>query len=161
MMIGTESLTLRQDALAAFLSAVMHYFDHMAGVPAITETPYLLEGMPEVMDFTSVIGISGYLQGCIYYTAPRHMVDRLLKLVHEPDPTDELRCDMVGEVANTLSGNARRQLGPGFMISVPVVIQGRPDRLVWPKATACFAIPIVWQEMRSLLMVCLTDNPSA
>lgn len=161
MMTATESLSLRQETLAAFVSAVMHYFDHMAGIPAITETPYLLEGMPEVMDFTSVIGISGELQGCIYYTAPRRMVDRLLKLVNEPEPTDELRCDMVGEVANTLSGNARRQLGPGFMISTPVVIQGRPDRLVWPKATACFGIPILWQDIKSLLMVCLADNPAA
>jgi chemotaxis protein CheX len=160
MLIATDPLTLRQETLSAFVCAIMHYFDHMAGIPATTETPYLLEGVPEVMDYTSVIGISGYLQGCIYYTAPRHMVDRLLRLVHEPEPTDELRCDMVGEVANTLSGNARRQLGSGFMISTPVVMQGKPDRIAWPKATASFGIPILWQDVRSLLMVCLADGPA-
>lgn len=156
--MNAEVIDLRDAALPVFVRAVAHYFSHIACEVAETETPFLLEGPPPMSDFTAVIGVSGDLQGCVYYTAPRPMLDRLLGFVGESQPTDELRCDMAGEVANTLSGNARRRLGPGFMISVPTVLQGRPTRLAWPRNTACFVIPIRWQEMRSLLMICLADS---
>jgi chemotaxis protein CheX len=156
--MNAESIDVREAALPVFVRAITHYFSHLSQEAAETEAPYLLEGPPEISDFTAVVGVSGDVQGCVYYTAPRAMLDRLLHFVGEPRPTDQLRSDMAGEVANTLSGNARRQLGPGFMISVPTVLQGKPTRLTGPKGTACFVIPILWQEMRSLLMLYLADN---
>lgn len=159
VMTSDASTSLRQKTLPVFVQSIMNYFDRMTGVPAETETPYLLEGTPETFDFTAVIGVSGDLHGCVYYTAPREMLDLLLGFVAENQPTDELRCDMAGEVANTLSGNARRQLGKGFMISVPVVIQGKPERLVAYKGIACFVIPILWRGMRSLLMISISETP--
>jgi chemotaxis protein CheX len=158
---SAQSPSLVQETLEVFVGAVMHYFDQITGLPARTETPYLLESRPEVIDYTAVIGISGDLKGCVYYTAPRSLLDRLLHFINETDSDDELRCDMVGEVANTLSGNARRRLGRGFMISVPVILQGHPDRILWPANTVCFVIPILWQETRSLLMICLATSPAA
>jgi chemotaxis protein CheX len=158
-MTNAATSTLRQDTLPVFLQSIMHYFKHITGVPAETETPYLQEGNSEISDFTAVIGVSGDLQGCVYYTAPSEMLDKLLKFVAENEANDELRCDMAGEVANTLSGNARKQLGAGFMISVPVVIQGKPERLVTYKGAACFVIPILWEGMRSLLMISLVETP--
>lgn len=156
--MNAEALDHREDTLPIFVHAIRHYFDQVAGEPAETETPYLLEGSPEMDDFTAVIGVSGDLQGCVYYTAPQAMLDALLNFAGEFYPTDELRCDMAGEVANTLSGNVRRQLGPGFMISVPTVMQGHPKRMAWPKGTACFVIPITLRHLRSLLMLCLADH---
>jgi len=158
-MINNAPSNLRQETLPVFVQAIMHYFNHITGVPAETETPYLQEGGSDVSDVTAIIGVSGDLQGCVYYTAPREMLDQLLNFVAENEPTDELRCDMAGEVANTLSGNARKQLGSGFMISVPVVIQGKPEKLVHYKGSACFVIPIRWREMRSLLKICLIESP--
>jgi len=150
---------LRQETLPVFVQSIMHYFNHITGVAAQTETPYLQEETSELGDFTAVIGVSGDLQGCVYYTAPREMLDKILGFVAEFEPTDELRCDMAGEVANTLSGNARRQLGAGFMISVPMVIQGKPERLVTYKGNPCFIIPILWQKLRSHLMISLVETP--
>jgi len=158
-MTTIASSNLRQETLPVFLQAIMHYFNHITGVPAETETPYLQETASDISDFTAIIGVSGDLQGCVYYTASRPMLDQLLGFVAEHEPTDELRCDMAGEVANTLSGNARKQLGAGFMISTPVVIQGKPERLVPYKGGACFAIPILWRELRSLLMISLVETP--
>ena len=158
-MITDTPTNLRQETLPVFVESIMHYFNHITGIRAETETPYLQEESSEIGDFTAVIGVSGDLQGCVYYTASRAMLDKLLGFVAENEPTDELRCDMAGEVANTLSGNARRQLGAGFMISVPVVIQGKPDRLVTYKGSACFVIPIIWQKLRSLLMISLIEAP--
>lgn len=151
----------RESTLPFFVQAVSRYFHEIAGLKVEIESPYLLDGAPPISDFTAVIGVSGDLQGCVYYSAPRGMLDALLRFAGEDQPTDDLRCDMVGEAANTLSGNVRRQLGSGFMISVPVVLQGRPERLTWPKNTACFVIPIQWKECRSLLMLCLAENPTA
>ncbi len=159
--MSADTLDPREGTLPIFVQAIRHYFDHVAGEPAETETPYLLDGSPEMSDFTAVIGISGDLQGCVYYTAPGPMLDALLNFAGEFYPTDELRRDMAGEVANTLSGNGRRQLGPGFMISVPMVMQGPPARMAWPKDTACFVIPITLRHMRSLLLLCLSDHPPA
>ena len=150
----------RESMLPFFVQAVARYFRDIAGLAVEVESPYLLAGEPPISDFTAVIGVSGDLQGCVYYSAPRAMIDALLRFAGEESPTDDLRCDMVGEAANTLSGNARKHLGSGFMISVPIVLQGRPDRLAWPKNTACFVIPIRWDECRSLLLLCLADNTS-
>jgi len=159
MISQASSSNLRQETLPVFVQSIMHYFKHITGVPAQTETPYLQEETSELGDFTAIIGVSGDLQGCVYYTAPREMLDKILGFVAEFEPTDELRCDMAGEVANTLSGNARRQLGAGFMISVPMVIQGRPERLVTYKGNPCFIIPILWQTLRSHLMISLIETP--
>lgn len=156
---SVASSNLRQETLPIFVQAIMHYFNHITGIPAETETPYLQEATSDINDYTAVIGVSGDLQGCVYYTAPQPMLDQLLSFVAEHEPTDELRCDMAGEVANTLSGNARRQLGAGFMISTPVVIQGKPERLVTYKGSPCFVIPIKWRDMRSLLMISLAEAP--
>lgn len=154
----TDSPTLHEEILAVFVQSIMKYFDHMAGIPAETGTPYLLNGEAEMLDITAVIGITGDLKGCVFYTAPIPMLDDLLQHIGEYHPTDELRCDMGGEVANTFTGNARRKLGPGFMISVPVVFLGQPTKLLWPKDTTRFAIPIVWKEKRSMLIVCLAET---
>lgn len=155
MIQSSDSTLLHEATLTVFVQSIMHYFDHMAGIPAEIGIPYLLEGEAELLDVTAVIGVSGDIQGCIFYTAPVPLLDELLRFIGEYQPTDELRCDMSGEVANTFTGNARRQLGTGFMISVPVVFLGRPNRLAWPKKTSQFVIPIMWQEKRSLLIVCL------
>ena len=37
--------------------------------------------------------------------------------------------DLVGEVANTISGNARKVFGREFLISVPVMIEGAVDKI--------------------------------
>lgn len=156
-----DSTSLHEATLAVFVQSIMLYFDRIAGIPAEIGTPYLLDGDANLLDVTAVIGVTGDLQGCIFFTAPIPMLDELLHHIGEYQPTDELRCDMGGEVSNTFAGNARKQLGPGFMISVPVVFIGKPELLAWPKNTARFVIPIVWKEHRSLLIVCLGDSPAS
>jgi len=157
---ATDYVSLHEATLSVFVKAIMFYFERIAAIPAEIGTPYLLEGDAELLDVTAVIGVTGDLQGCIFFTAPIPMLDELLFYVGEYQPTDELRCDIGGEVSNTFAGNARKQLGSGFMISVPVVFLGKPEMLAWPKNTSRFVIPIVWQAKRSLLIVCLGNPPA-
>jgi chemotaxis protein CheX len=62
--------------------------------------------------------------------------------------------DLVGEVANTISGNARRDLGKGFVISVPKVVANASDPFVVPHERS-FVIPINWRTHAAKLVVCL------
>ena len=155
-----DSVALHETTLAVFVQAIISYFDRIAGVPAEIGTPYLLEGDAELLDVTSVIGVTGDVQGCVFFTAPVPLLDELLFLIAEYTPTEELRCDICGEIANTFTGNARKQLGPGFLISVPVVFTGQPDRLLWPKNTTRYVIPIMWKGKRSRLIVCIGNPPA-
>jgi chemotaxis protein CheX len=41
-------------------------------------------------------------------------------------------CDLVGEVANTISGNARREIGANLKISTPTVITSRTQKVDYP-----------------------------
>ena len=42
----------------------------------------------------------------------------------ETDLSDGNLLDAVGEIANTLAGNARKAMGPDLQISVPIKLQG-------------------------------------
>lgn len=52
----------------------------------------------------------------VYFTAMRSMLVRLLAIMGEPDCSVENLADLVGEMANTISGNARKDFGEDFMI---------------------------------------------
>ena len=158
MTIADASM-IHEEALTILVQSILKHFDQATGVPAETGVPYLLKGDTEMLDVTAVIGVTGDLQGCIYYTASNLLLDDLLGSVGEQVPTDELRCDMCDKVANEFAGNARRQLGPGFMVSLPVVFMGQPEWLALPKNTSRYVIPILWQQKRSLLIVCLENTP--
>jgi chemotaxis protein CheX len=61
----------------------------------------------------------------------------------------------VGEVANTISGNARRDYGKEFVISVPEVVSGASDEVELPSGTRPYVIPINWRSHAARLVVCL------
>ena len=83
------------------------------------------------------------------------MLTHLLISIGEPDITSENYCDIVGEVANTISGNARQSFGREFMISVPIVIRGEPEQIKLPKDILSFVIPINWRQNDSALVISL------
>ena len=105
-----------------------------------------------INDFTGVISISGLHEGSIYFTAPRAMLHHILLALGENNVNEELYNDLVGEIANTISGNARRFLGSDFNISVPDVIMGEFIDLL-QKNIHQFAIPIRWKSYTSSLVI--------
>ena len=91
----------------------------------------------------------------IYFTASRALARKLVRLTGEAQANDELCADMVGEVTNTISGNAREKMGAGFMISVPHVITGRPDNLRLPPRHTIVVLPVRWSDERAFVILCL------
>ena len=108
------------------------------------------------MEFTGIIGVSGKAHGAVCFTADRTMLENILRFLNEAPINGELICDLVGEIANTLSGNAREEFGREFLISVPVVSTGGDVRFQFPKECRNYVIPIIWQTEKAYLLVCLT-----
>lgn len=149
---------MSENELKVFVKGTEHYFTQVAATPAEVSTPFIKEDQDRVVyDFSAVIGISGKQRGCVYYTASRDMVRTLLKQIGEPDNSDDILADYVGEIANTISGNAREHLGSGFMISVPVVFRNA-EGVHFPSDLPVFVIPILWNGFRSSLILCLKED---
>jgi chemotaxis protein CheX len=142
--------------LATFVEGTTRYFEATANQAATVGSPYLVQnGKPTVHEFTGMISIAGKRRGVVYFTAPRPMLTVLLMRMGETELTEENMADLVGEVANTISGNARRDFGKDFMISVPQVVAGDTDRVTTPDNVRSFVIPINWRSHAAQLVVCL------
>jgi chemotaxis protein CheX len=140
--------------VSVFLEAVLNYFSTSVQQAAVCGTPFLaIDKIPELSDFTGTIHISGKYSGLVAFTAPKSMLCVMLMRMQETDMCQENLCDLVGEIANTLSGNARRDFGHQFNISVPTVTIGRKNRLELPDGARPIVIPIGWRNYSSSLVV--------
>ena len=147
---------MKEDELQVFLEGVQNYFTQMAEEEIFVGTPYLIENdMPEAQQYSGVIAITGRHKGIVYFTSPSDMVKRLLALMGEPDISESNIMDLVGEVANTIAGNARKKFGERFEISVPFVIRGAPDESILPRQDRSFVIPLEWKMHKAAIVVSL------
>ena len=145
---------LTEAEIRTFVEGATHYFETIAQQQASVGSPYLVtDGKPGAYEFTGVIGISGARHGIVYFSAPRGMLAVLLMRMQETDTGDENIKDLIGEVANTISGNARKDFGKNFVISVPSVVHDA-DKFVIPHDRS-FVIPINWRSHSAKLVVCL------
>jgi chemotaxis protein CheX len=148
-------MTLESE-VGVFVDGVLNYFGNSVQQSAQCGTPHLALGeQPDISDYTGVIRISGKRAGLVAFTAPKNMLSVMLMRMQETDMSHENMCDLVGEIANTLSGNARRDFGHQFQISVPSVIAGRGGTLDYPAASRPIIIPIDWRNYHARLIVCL------
>jgi chemotaxis protein CheX len=147
---------LDEQAIRTFLHGTTRYFEVAAQQPASVGSPYLLApGELELNEYTGVISVSGRRDGIVCFTAPRGMLTVLLMRMSESDVSHENICDIVGEVANTIAGNARRDFGNQFMISVPTVLAGGDKKPQLPAGSHPMVIPINWRSHSARLVVAL------
>jgi len=150
-------MALQDNEIQVFIDGTKRYFDTASERQLEIGTPYLVStGHLPGQDYTGIIGISGDRKGCIYFSAPRILLRHLLLSLGEKEYSKELLVDLVGEVANTISGNARAESGSDFMISVPMVLLGKPERIQLPESLDnAIVIPITWQNYNASLVACL------
>lgn len=142
-----------------FIDSVANYFRQLNDDEIVISTPYLNENhTPIVSDYTGVIGITGNNKGLVYFTAPKPLLEKMLSVMQESDNGEDNLVDLVGEVANTISGNARSQFGPEFNISVPFVFRGQPESINIPKDRHSFVIPLEWKGQMAAIVIYL-QNP--
>lgn len=138
---------LRSRDLEVFSEAISHFFATSTSDPAQVRSAYLLEGQEPLLwnDYNGLITVDGGYAGFIAFSAPRELLSHVLLRMGEQDFTDEKHHDIVGEIANILSGRARRHFGEALKISPPAAVS-KPSTLPLPtpaKATA-YAIPFRW-----------------
>jgi chemotaxis protein CheX len=147
---------LEESDIRAFVYGTTHYFEVAAQQAATVGSPFLVtQGAPEIHDYTGVIAVSGRRNGLVCFSAPRGMLTVLLMKMNESNVSHENLCDLVGEVANTISGTVRRDFGKDFSISAPSVVAGNATAIELPADCRPVVIPINWRSHAARLVVCL------
>ena len=140
-----------------FIDAVTHYFSHLTGEEALIRASYLADPSALRFDYTGLITLSGRFRGCVYFTAPGRMLRELLRAMHEADTHEDNLLDTVGEVANTIAGNARRHFGNALEISVPVKIRGVSEQIKSAVRARPFAILFHWRRHEAAVVIDLEN----
>ncbi len=142
--------------LQVFINSLVNYFAHTNDADVQVGSPFLTSSIHDIKaDYTAMIAISGKYTGVCYFMAPKVLVKHLILSLGDDDMSDQMIEDTVGEVANTLSGNARKELGRDFIISVPKVIQGVPKDVPTDGDSRLYAIPFKWKAYSAMLGVSL------
>jgi chemotaxis protein CheX len=143
--------------IQVFITGVRRYFESLKkDLKVVIEPPFIKDDEKPFLEYTGIIGISGKTHGAVCFTANGVMLENILRFLNEAPINRELICDLVGEIANTLSGNAREEFGRDFLISVPIVSAGAEVRFQFPPEGRNYVIPIIWQTEKAYLLVCLT-----
>ncbi len=152
---------MKPDEINYFISVISEYFSTCSKSKCETGLPFLKEDQYSVIkDFTGIIGISGLKKGAVYFTAPKEMLSELFFEIFEENSKPDLfiLADLVGEIANTISGNLRKFYGEKFLISVPIVCIGKDSDIRIKIPTPVFVIPVNWKNHSSYLVAGLEDN---
>ncbi|MDR1530055.1 MAG: chemotaxis protein CheX [Burkholderiales bacterium] len=139
-----------------FVDAVVQYFLQITGQKAEVRAAYLAAGetLPPTSEFTGVIKISGDYRGCIYFSADRFLLSRLLLAMNETKHTDDQLLDAVGEIANTLAGNARRHFGEKMEVSIPLTMHGTEAKSLQHMVRARpYVIMVRWKQYEASMIV--------
>ena len=137
-----------------FSEAVTRYFRHSGGDAAAVRAAFLHDGsaLPPTDDYTGLIALSGAWRGCVYFSAPTSMLRQLLATMNERGGHDAY-LDAVGEIANTIAGNARRHFGESLEISVPVTAAGSIERIKIGVRARPLVLAVEWRGLAALLVV--------
>lgn len=152
---------LREEEMRVFIDAVRNYFVQLTASPALVRASYLAPGEVPRFDYTGLITVSGQFEGCVYFSAQGEMLIALLDALREPDIGEANLLDVVGEIANTIAGNARRHFGSGLDISVPIAIKGASAHINAAARERPLVILVQWQTHEVVVVVDLKPAASA
>jgi chemotaxis protein CheX len=115
---------LQQTELKLFVDSVRRYFQVLTKQEPQITSAFLGTGDIDGYDFNGIVTFSGSYNGHVIVSMPPQLLKELLLLQGETDLSEGNLLDAVGEIANTLGGNARKTLGSSLQISVPVKLHG-------------------------------------
>lgn len=142
--------------IQVFVEAVSRYFLQITGQKAEIRAAFLTDGdqVLPVFEFTGMIKISGGYYGAIYFSADRYLLSRLLQVMNEPRHGEDHLLDAVGEIANTLAGNARQHFGESMEVSVPLTMgEDESKRLKGLVRARPYVIMIRWKQYEASVIV--------
>jgi chemotaxis protein CheX len=147
---------MRQDEIQVFVDGLMSYYTVITKRAPVIGSPYLVDDPSSgFLEYAGLIGITGRYSGSVIFTAPKSMLMLLLSRYNGSEYSSDLLLDLVGEIANTISGNAREKLGPDFVLSPPTVTHGKFSDIPSSKGLQTYCIPIDWHNRKANLVVAL------
>lgn len=147
---------LKAQDIKVFVEAAGAFFEQTTRRKARVRTAYMLERPQPVVwdDFQGLIELGGAWRGTVGFSAPRGLLSHLLLVMGERDYSDASHRDVVGEIANQMSGYARRHFGEGMDIAPPRVLsRGSADESALQ--AIAFAIPMSWDRYEAHLVVAM------
>jgi chemotaxis protein CheX len=115
---------LHETELKLFVDSVRRYFQVVTKQEPQITSAFLGTSDVDGHDFNGIVTFSGSYNGHVMVSMPPLLLKELLLLQGETDLSESNLLDAVGEIANTLGGNARKTLGAGLNISVPMKLHG-------------------------------------
>jgi chemotaxis protein CheX len=144
---------LSEKDIEIFIEAIGGYFKQITKEAASVGVAYLAKNAFPMNDYTGMIKVSADYEGTLYFSAPSAMLRHLLTVMKEPNQSDENLLDAVGEIANTISGNARKYFGENMVISIPEKIAHLPENLDHQARPYAYVIIIKWKHYSASLIV--------
>jgi chemotaxis protein CheX len=136
-------LKLDSKLILPFVQSTLNVFTTMVKVKPEVGKPHLKEGPGTTYDVSGVIGFSGDIVGSVVlsfqFETAKKMVNGLVGM--EIDPSSSDFADAVGELANMIAGNAKKDLGILANIAVPTVIIGQGHVIGRLSGVPCVVIP--------------------
>jgi chemotaxis protein CheX len=134
---------LNAKLIMPFVNSTMNVFTTMVKIKPVIATPRLKDDSGTTYDVSGVIGFSGEVIGSVVISfqmeTARQMVNALVGGEVEPGSPDFV--DAVGEVANMIAGNAKKDLGVVANIAVPTVVIGPGHTIGRMREVPCVLIP--------------------
>lgn len=143
---------LNEEELKLFVDSVRNYFKVSTGQEPKITSAYLATDAVDGYEFNGIVSFSGSYSGQVMVSMPAQLLRELLLLQGETDLSDTHLLDAVGEIANTLAGNARRTFGPTLGISVPIRLMGATGVTARVRERP-YAITLRWGPLPALVCV--------
>ena len=149
------AVRLKAEDIRIFSDAASAFFQATTGSKASVRTAYLLaaDELAVWNDFQGLIELKGKYRGSVAFSAPRGLLSLVLLKMGERDYSEASHRDIVGEIANQMSGYARRHFGEAMDISPPKVLTPAQRPAAPANRSAPVVIPMLWDRYEAHLVV--------
>ena len=136
-------MKLNAKLIMPFVNSTINVFTTMVKIKPEIIKPRLKEDSGATYDVSGVIGFSGEVVGSVVLSFQMEAAKKLVGALvgGEVDPNSSDFADAVGELANMIAGNAKKDLGCMASIAVPTVIIGQHHRIGRLSDVPCVLIP--------------------
>jgi len=126
-----------------FVKSTMNVFTTMVKIKPNITAPYLKEDGHTTYDVSGIIGFSGGLLGSVIVSFQMETAHQLVNALvgAEVETNSPDFADAVGELANMIAGNAKKDLGLVTSIGVPSVVIGNCHIICRLTGVPCVVIP--------------------
>jgi chemotaxis protein CheX len=126
-----------------FVKSTANVFTTMVKITPEIGKPFTKQDGGATYDVSGIIGFSGQIVGSVVASFQMETAVKLVNsLVGMPiDLKSPDFIDAVGELANMIAGNAKKDLGPMASIAVPTVVIGKGHQIGHLSGVPCIVIP--------------------